>query len=970
MLDELTITYSDDIEVRVRDGSNVTVELSSQGPQGPQGPMGDITPELTSLRDQAVDASIGALASQSAAATSEDNALASKNAAAVSEANALSSKNAAAASASAAETSKTDADAAAADALASKNAAATSEFNAGRSQDAASTSEVNAAGSASAALTSRTEAANSAASALASKNAAATSEENAADAATSADASAASALASKNAAAISEANAAASEAAALVSENAAKASETNAASSETQTGLDRAAVSSDRTDVQNDKTVASQAADLAVSAQLAAETARDQMLSLYDSFDDRWLGNKATEPTTDNDGDPLEGGALFFDTTTNTMKVWVGTMWVAAYVSGTDVAMLAANGADYNPAVFRTNLDLYSVGQVDGLIIGAKARANHTGTQPASTISDFASAADARIAAAVGVTVQPFSAALEGTSASFTTTLKTKLDGIADQATKNDTDANLKNRVNHTGVMPDTGLPARLRESTALNTIADWDLALDTGWYAGWSGVDYATNGPSAHWHVGEVIRVKGDLVVQTATRITGTDADTYSWRRMGTQTGGVWSFGAWYRLRLSESEQRIVWDARYAALAHTHAIADVTGLQAALDARLEATGTAADALKFGGQLPAYYTDVLARLGYTPLDVAGGTMTGQLTFNRTPSASNRLQDWQQGYGLYSDNTSNYGSSRLWINAPDGGQVVISPRTGGQTLANFNVKSTSVTFDGAATFTINGSAAWHAGNFDPATKSDTTHTHAAATTSADGFMAAADKTKLNGIEAGATADQTGAEITALLRNQLGGAFPVVDNTRPDDFNTLTTAGWQPGIYLGSNANGPGLVNTEADSYFFCLCLVYPGGQITQILFSYASPGNQIWMRGRYGGNWSSWVKFPSVAVGGVMNVPGDIVATGNISAYSDERLKSEVETINNALDLVQNLRGVRYIKNDKRGVGVIAQEVQKVVPEVVDEGEEYLSVAYGNLVGVLIEAVKELKAEVDELKRAA
>lgn len=73
-----------------------------------------------------------------------------------------------------------------------------------------------------------------------------------------------------------------------------------------------------------------------------------------------------------------------------------------------------------------------------------KNRANHTGTQLAETISNFNTAADARITAALGVTVQGYSAAIDGTTASFTTTLKTKLDGIATAATANDTDANLK----------------------------------------------------------------------------------------------------------------------------------------------------------------------------------------------------------------------------------------------------------------------------------------------------------------------------------------------------------------------------------------------------------------------------------------------------------------------------------------------------------------------------------------------
>ena len=95
--------------------------------------------------------------------------------------------------------------------------------------------------------------------------------------------------------------------------------------------------------------------------------------------------------------------------------------------------------------------------------------------------------------------------------------------------------------------------------------------------------------------------------------------------------------------------------------------------------------------------------------------------------------------------------------------------------------------------------------------------------------------------------------------------------------------------------------------------------------------------------------------------------GSFTATGNVTAYSDERLKSEVKTIDNALDKVNALRGVTYVKDGEKGLGVIAQEVEKILPEVVLEGEEYKSVAYGNIVGVLIEAVKELTKEVEQLK---
>jgi len=97
---------------------------------------------------------------------------------------------------------------------------------------------------------------------------------------------------------------------------------------------------------------------------------------------------------------------------------------------------------------------------------------------------------------------------------------------------------------------------------------------------------------------------------------------------------------------------------------------------------------------------------------------------------------------------------------------------------------------------------------------------------------------------------------------------------------------------------------------------------------------------------------------------------DLTVQGDITSVSDVRTKENIETVENSLDLVSQLRGVWYNKigKDERKVGVIAQEVEEVLPEVVHtDAEGMKAVDYGKMVGVLIEAIKDLKAEIEELK---
>lgn len=126
---------------------------------------------------------------------------------------------------------------------------------------------------------------------------------------------------------------------------------------------------------------------------------------------------------------------------------------------------------------------------------------------------------------------------------------------------------------------------------------------------------------------------------------------------------------------------------------------------------------------------------------------------------------------------------------------------------------------------------------------------------------------------------------------------------------------------------------------------------------------------------------------AMATNFAMYATGDFHADGNVIAYStsvsDERLKDDIQPITGALDAVDALRGVTFTWNDgsrqgKRDYGLIAQEVEKVIPEVVHEtglplmkGEDdktlYKTIDYDKLVSVLVEAISELRAEVEALK---
>lgn len=107
------------------------------------------------------------------------------------------------------------------------------------------------------------------------------------------------------------------------------------------------------------------------------------------------------------------------------------------------------------------------------------------------------------------------------------------------------------------------------------------------------------------------------------------------------------------------------------------------------------------------------------------------------------------------------------------------------------------------------------------------------------------------------------------------------------------------------------------------------------------------------------------------INGNLTVTGAIVSNGEVTAYSDRRLKTDITKITNALKKVNQINGYTFtmLGTGQRQAGVIAQEIEKVLPEVVVKNEDngYLTVMYGHIVALLIEAVKEMSKEIEDLK---
>ena len=182
----------------------------------------------------------------------------------------------------------------------------------------------------------------------------------------------------------------------------------------------------------------------------------------------------------------------------------------------------------------------------------------------------------------------------------------------------------------------------------------------------------------------------------------------------------------------------------------------------------------------------------------------------------------------------------------------------------------------------------------------------------------------------------------------------------------------------GQFIVMSAHGHSGTNRPSGAYNYGSGMSYynSGSDHYQFYFpenSGSSNGNshKIWYRSGWNNSWGGWRSIVDI-YNSVCYIDGAITATGDITAFSDARVKENVETLEGALDKTLKLRGVSYTRTDvedkSKKIGVIAQEILEVVPEVVSQDENGMyAVSYGNITALLIEAIKEQQKQIDELK---
>jgi hypothetical protein len=691
---------------------------------------------------------------------------------------------------------------------------------------------------------------------------------------------------------------------AAASASAASTSESNASSSASSASTSASNASSSASSAATSATNASNSASSAASAQSAAESARDATLAAYDSFDDRYLGVKSSAPSVDNDGNALVAGALYFDSTSEKMQLWTGSAWVDAYTTGSSFLTITNNLSDLNnAATARTNLGL--------------------GSAATTASTDY-----------VAVTGDTMTGNLDVTGTVTADGLT--VDGSGTLATFGNTTAN-----NNIGVTRTTTSPS----SAYLGAYSNTGAILYTG-SSGFKFTNATSNQDSLK------IAYNGDISFYEDTGTT----------------------------------PKFFWDA------------------------------SAESLGIGTSSPTYNLEVNHSTSENVTIVAKGTAPAFGLYDTTASAYNWALYNSNGdltfYNTSNTNGFNALSEKMRIDSSGNVGIGIVPETnwrttiqaiqlGGRGAFQFDNASDSIRIsNNAYTHTDTDpkyieSAGNKASEYQQYNGNHIFKTAAAGT--ADtliswtetmtidssgnvGIGTSSIDTKLHIQVSSGDADlklEDGSGTYMLIdQNSIGGSDVVrfKSGTSLTERMRIDSSG-----NVGINTSSPA-GTLDVNGTLYANALMYGGAAGTDFVINNSSAGGMKYMADANGHVFQSYTS--TWVTTAYMAENGDFHADGNVIAYSttisDERLKEDVKVIESALSKVGALNGYtfKYKSDGKVSAGVIAQEVEKVLPEAVtesqlplktDDGEQYKLVNYDALHAVLIEAVKELTARVEQLE---
>ena len=917
---------------------------------------------------------INAATSETAAATSETNAATSETNAASSETAASNSATAASGSAStaaseatAAAGSATAASASASSASAAQTAAETAETNAETAetnaetaQTAAETAETNAATSATTATTQATtattkagEASASATAAAASEAAASSSETSAASSATTAttqatnastsatasETSRVAAVAAQTAAETAETNAETAQTAAETAETNAAASETAAATSETNAATS-ASTATTQAGISTTKAgEASASATSAAASATSASASKDAALAALDSFDDRYLGQKSADPTVDNDGDALVAGALYFNTTTDSMMVYEGSAWVAAYASLSGALLAASNLSDVaDAAAARTNL---------GLVIGTN--------------------------------VQAFSAVLAATTASYTTAEETKLAGIEANATADQTASQIKTayesnaNTNEFSDAEQTKLAGIEAGATADQTAAQIKTA-------------YESNADTNEFSDAEQTKLAGieagakdDQTITAGSGLSG--GGTGDVTLSHADTSSVSSS--------DNSGNTFIQDLTFDTYGHVTAVG--TGSVSVGNGTLTVQGTGA----LGGSgtftanqssnatISISHDDTSSQVS---VDNSGATVIQDVTLDGyghvTALGSHTLTLANLGYTGATD-ANNY-SFPYTVSASASNSTVVQRNSSGYIYANYFNTSPNDIATGSITKIVAESGD---DGFMRHASADAVRSFINVANGANNYSLPATPS-VTGINIGSqvnlaeSADR--ADLLQITSSTSGWAGLQIRNSSNEGRWSFMTDGASAGLY--DDENGDWALQMSENGG---VTLYHNGVANFTTGATYMEMARNLDMNNYdiYGvdqlfhhGDTNTYMQFHAadqwrVVVGGserleVKNSSPHVLVTGDLNSTSDERLKDNIEPIENALSDVCKLEGVSFNWKDTgtKATGFIAQQVEPIFPDLVSTSEDdgIKSVNYIGLIGHLVEAIKEQQAQIDAL----